>query len=77
VTECQAVTVRRVIAAWPAWYRAHSNGERVTLASLYRAKVLQRRAWRGVEGDADAAHEYRLTDRFARMLSDSLAGAGQ
>lgn len=42
------------------WYRAASSGERVTLASLYRAGVLMRRAWRGNEGEADAAYEYRL-----------------
>lgn len=42
------------------WYRAASSGERVTLASLYRHGALQRRAWRGNEGEADAAHEYRI-----------------
>lgn len=42
-----------------SWYRAEGNGERVTLASLWRAGSLTRRAWRGVAGAADAAHEYR------------------
>lgn len=41
-------------------YRAESNGERVTLASLFRNGFLQRRAWRGKEGEADAAHEYQI-----------------
>ncbi len=40
------------------WYRARSNGERVTLASLWRAGVLDRRAWRGA--GVSAAHEYRV-----------------
>lgn len=40
------------------WYRASGNGERVTLASLHRKGLLRRRAWRGTEGDVDAAHEY-------------------
>lgn len=40
------------------WYRARSNGERVTLASLWRSGALERRARRGKEGEPDAAHEY-------------------
>lgn len=43
------------------WYRAAGNGQRVTLASLFRAGMLSRRAWRGKEGEPDAAHEYRLS----------------
>lgn len=43
------------------WYRANGNGQRVTLSSLYRRGYLERRAWRGREGEADAAHEYRPT----------------
>ena len=42
------------------YYRAESSGERATLASLYRIGLLSRRAWRGEEGEADAAHEYVL-----------------
>jgi len=49
----------KVCRAWPSWYRAADSGQRVTLASLWRHGVLERRAWRGVEGEADAAHEYR------------------
>lgn len=54
-----ARTVARHCAATGGWYRAAGNGERVSLAALWRAGVLERRAWRGVEGEADAAHEYR------------------
>jgi hypothetical protein len=50
------------------WYRAEGNGERVTLASLFRAGLLARRAWRGNEGEADAAHEYRLSTVVAHEL---------
>lgn len=46
------------------WYRAESSGERVTLASLWRHGSLERQAWRGVEGKADAAHEYKPTVRL-------------
>jgi len=46
------------------WARARHNGERVTLASLYRRGLLDRRAWRGNDGDADAAYEYRLSKRL-------------
>jgi hypothetical protein len=54
------------------WYRAARSGERVTLASLYRAGVLSRRAWRGNEGEADAAYEYwrtAMADTALRLSS--------
>ncbi len=54
------------------WYRAASSGERVTLASLYRAGALKRRAWRGNEGEADAAYEYQLTAEAARLVRQTL-----
>lgn len=54
------------------WYRAAGNGERVTLASLYRAGALKRRAWRGNEGEADAAHEYQLTEEAEQALRQAL-----
>ena len=41
------------------WYRATSEGERVTLASLHRRGLLERRAWRGEAGDCNTAYEYR------------------
>lgn len=40
------------------WYRARTSGERVTLASLWRAGVLDRRPHRGREGEPNAAYEY-------------------
>lgn len=60
MTTRQKETVRAVRQVHPRWYRAAHSGQRVTLASLWRAGILERRAWRGVEGDAAAAHEYRL-----------------
>ena len=54
-------------------YRAAHNGERVTLASLYRAGALTRRAWRGNAGEADAAYEYRLTPEAEQALRQSLS----
>lgn len=50
------------------WYRAASSGQRVTLASLFYKRILQRRAWRGLEGEADAAHEYKLTDEALKIF---------
>jgi hypothetical protein len=55
------------------WYRAASSGERVTLASLYRAGALKRRAWRGNEGEADAAYEYQLSPDAEQALRIALA----
>ena len=54
------------------WYRAASSGERVTLASLYRAGALVRRAWRGREGELNAANEYKLSDDALDALALSL-----
>ena len=55
------------------WYRAAGSGERVTLASLYRAGALKRRAWRGNEGEADAAYEYRLSPEADQVLRQMLS----
>lgn len=41
------------------WYRAASNGERVTLAALWRHRKLRRRVWRHGKSTAHDAHEYR------------------
>ena len=60
--------MRIVLAAvWRAqadgrWYRAANSGERVTLASLFTHRFLDRRAWRGQEGERDAAHEYCISE---------------
>lgn len=51
-----------VTQAHPKWYRATGNGQRVTLAALYRAGVLTRRVWREGKSAADNAHEYALSD---------------
>lgn len=59
--------VRRHRAGGPA-YRAESAGERVTLASLYRRGYLARDAWRGAEGEADAAFEYRPSSAVLEAL---------
>ncbi len=53
--------LRAINPSDPTWYRAQSNGERVTLASLWRARVLDRRPWRGVVGAPDTAYEYTLS----------------
>jgi hypothetical protein len=58
------------------WYRAARSGERVTLASLYRAGVLKRRAWRGNDGEADAAYEYRLSHQADHVLRQTLSSGG-
>ena len=50
------------------WYRAKSSGERVTLASLYRKGVLVRQAWRGNEGEANSAYEYKIVE--TRLMSN-------
>lgn len=63
MTKRQRVVLAQVTAATRRgeWYRAQSHGERVTLASLYYAGVLTRRAWRGKLGEPDAANEYQLS----------------
>jgi len=70
VTKRQRYVLGKVFAQHlrSLWYRATRNGERVTLASLYRAGALKRRAWRGNEGEANAAYEYRLSDAAEEAL---------
>lgn len=68
MTKRQKEVLREVLRQHPNWYRADGNGERITLASLYRAEFLERRAWRGQEGEPDAAHEYRVAPRVLEML---------
>ena len=60
LTERQKVVFVKVIKADRQGqpYRAADNGERVTLASLHRHGLLDRVAWRGIEGERDAAYEY-------------------
>jgi hypothetical protein len=52
------------------WHRAASSGERVTLASLHTRGLLQRRARRGAEGEANAAYEYQVTPMVLEELSN-------
>lgn len=62
MTPRQQIVLRKVFMTSyrGEWYRAEDSGERVTLASLWRHGALERRAWRGNEGEADAAHEYKI-----------------
>jgi len=50
------------------WARARRHGERASLAALYARGFIVRRAWRGNEGEADAAYEYRLTEGLEAAL---------
>jgi hypothetical protein len=77
------------------WYRAgtrsgrHPRAEAVSLASLHRVGALERRPWRGKEGDRDAAYEYRLAESlrdafqtsrrvaFVGVLTHYLGAAGE
>lgn len=61
LTDLQKAVLYRTIRAGEEYTRAASSGERVTLASLYRYGLLERKAWRGKEGGASAAYEYRVT----------------
>lgn len=74
-TQLQVLVLLTVIRATRQgnWYRAASSGQRVTLASLYRHGYLTRRAWRGVEGEADAAHEYQATAREVSAAEQAAA----
>ncbi len=49
------------------WYRASGNGQRVSLASLFRHGVLERRVWR-VGAQANSAHEYQLGEDLRLAL---------
>lgn len=62
ITENQKSSLLRAIEANGNWIRALSEGERVTLASLWRKNLLERQAWRVTEGSANAAYEYRATE---------------
>ena len=67
----QFEAMREVMRVRPAWYRARTSGERVTLAALWRGGVLERRARRGTSGASDAAHEYRPSASFLAALKDT------
>lgn len=59
LSELQKASLVRAVRAQGGWIRALSSGERVTLASLYGQGLLNRRAHRGEEGEANAAYEYQ------------------
>jgi hypothetical protein len=67
-----AAVVRATRVDPATWCRARDKGERVTLASLWRQGLLDRRAWRGAEGEVGAAHEYRAS----KAVLDALAELG-
>lgn len=73
-----AAVAKAAMAGPDAWYRAgqagigHPRGEAVTLASLC-PRLLQRRAWRGQDGEPDAAYEYRLTKEAEDAVRTALA----
>lgn len=75
LTASQKETLVAVVRATKAnpdrWIRAQSSGQRVTLASLWRQGLLDRRAWRGTEGEASAAHEYRASKAVLEALAES------
>jgi hypothetical protein len=79
ISDRQKEVFAKVLATWRSdlkHYRAESSGERVTLASLARAGALTRRVWRGVEGDSNAAHEYRPSNDTLHALA-ALRDQGQ
>lgn len=69
VTQRQRETMRDVTRVYPAWYRAAGNGQRVVLANLFYAGVLERRIWRGV--GPDAAHEYRPSPAWLAIVKQN------
>jgi hypothetical protein len=70
VSPLQQATLRSVakVHARGGWYRASGNGERVTLASLYRNGLLARRAWRTGRSSANDAHEYCLSENVLATM---------
>lgn len=64
MTTLQVNVMMAARGAYPRWFRARRNGERVTLASLYRGGLMERRTRRGVEGQSNAAYAYRPTPAF-------------
>lgn len=72
LTERQRAVLAKVwrTHAGNLWYRAADAGERVTLASLYYRRLLDRRAWRGVEGERDAAHEYCIAEALRKRAAE-------
>jgi S-adenosylmethionine:diacylglycerol 3-amino-3-carboxypropyl transferase len=78
VTSLQRRLLARVLAATlrKEWYRAQTSGERVTLASLYRRGLLERRVWREharakAAGEySSPAHEYQAHEQFVSVWKE-------
>lgn len=75
LTELQRASIVRCYRAGQEgrWHRSTYAGERVTLASLHTRGLLERRAWRGAEGRADSAFEYRCTPALQAKLAEVFA----
>ena len=68
----KAVLAAVLVATWAGgWFRARRHGERVTLASLYHNRLCERRAWRGREGEADAAYEYQAAPAVLSVAAEA------
>ncbi len=72
LTDNQKRCLYRAILAQGGWVQAADHGERVTFASLYSGGWVDRRARRGAEGDANAAYEYKATDKVLEIWARSL-----
>ena len=64
MTKLQVGVMMDATAAFPSWFRARRNGERVVLANLYRLGYLERRVRREGKCSADNAYEYRPVAEF-------------
>lgn len=67
MSACQIQSMMAACVVYPRWFRARGRGERVTLASLYRGGLMERRVWRHGKNSADDAHEYRPTPKFVEI----------
>lgn len=76
LTDLEKACLARAIRA-NGWIIATGNGERVTLASLYRKGLLERHPRRGKEGEASAAYEYRASHMVREAWKEVAAGAGE
>jgi hypothetical protein len=75
VTPFQRQVLARVVSATIVghWCRAANNGERVTLASLYRLGLVNRIARRGADGESNAAYEYQAADNVLEVALEMRA----
>lgn len=75
LTDVAYESLRHVLREHSAgrWARARRKGERPSLAALHARGLVVRQAWRGVEGEADAAYEYKLSKAGIEHLQAHLA----